>query len=241
VKPASAKLVLLCLADAHNSETGRCFPSATYIARKTGQDKKTVYSSIEKLEAQGFISVERSQGKCPLYDLNLTQERVYPKTGTPENGYAQKRVDTLPENGETPYPKTGNEPVINQELSVKKQEGKKSEPPEYVQFAGFMWSRIQPITGSNRKPDFEKWAKHIRLLVEKDGRSLATVGDDRAHFIVQGFNFLLNVFLLGAKLKKLTQLRLDVIQRRSGLRCGHLLCVFHGSHTPVRWLHCTAQ
>lgn len=175
VKPASAKLVLLCLADAHNAETGRCFPSAPYIASKTGQDKKTVYAAILKLENQGLISVEKAQGKCPEYTLNPTQKRVDPITGRPENGCTQKRVDTLPENGCAPYPKTGNEPVINQEVTLKSSSQKNSEPQEFVEFAHWMWARIQPITKQNREPNFQTWAKDIRLLVTRDGRDPSEV------------------------------------------------------------------
>jgi len=148
VKPATAKLTLMLLADCHNAETGRCDPSTKFICEFTGLDKKTVPACIETLESMGLIRKVRRPGGRPQFSLliaenpvpareknerrrvvpfarpkqlDLPRNRVYPKTGTPENGYPENGHTTLPENGDTPipdfgdtpYPKTGYEPRSN--------------------------------------------------------------------------------------------------------------------------------
>lgn len=139
VKPASAKLVLLCLANCHNSKSGRCYPSTGHISSETGLDKKTVPGAINKLSDAGFVSVEKRCGTSRSYTLNLTQKRGrleapkttknkaknltqkrgYPKTGVPQNRGNPKTDQTLPKTGEGGYPKTGTKPIINHKNHLK--------------------------------------------------------------------------------------------------------------------------
>lgn len=65
LKPACA-LVLLCLANRHNQETGRCDPSVSRIAKDTGLTRKTVQTSLRALEADQSIQTifrQRSTGR----------------------------------------------------------------------------------------------------------------------------------------------------------------------------------
>lgn len=71
IKPATAKLVLLCLADCHNEDTRQCNPSVAFIARKSGLDKKTVPVALKTLETMGFITIERRTGTSAQYWLNI--------------------------------------------------------------------------------------------------------------------------------------------------------------------------
>ena len=115
VKPASAKLVLLCLADCHNAETGNCYPSHEHIARQTGLKEKTVPGALKELAELGLIQIIHRPGTSSTFSLNLPQKRGTPKLGAPKNGVPRKRVDTPPEIGGTPPPKLGYEPGKNQE------------------------------------------------------------------------------------------------------------------------------
>lgn len=103
VKPASAKLVLLCLANCHNDGTGRCNPSVKYIGDATGLDKKTIPVALEILAEKGLISFDRRRGAPPNYRVNFTRKR---EKSLPENG-ATFESKSLPENGSSVYPKTG--------------------------------------------------------------------------------------------------------------------------------------
>jgi len=141
-RPAPLKLILLCLADCHNSDTGRCDPSEKYISRFTGVDKKTIPKAIEVLEELGLITVKHRPGTSKQYELNfhrfpvpprekgkprplvdidapeqldIPQEGVTPITGIPNNGVTQERTSGIPVNGVGGNPLTGNEPRSNLE------------------------------------------------------------------------------------------------------------------------------
>ncbi|MEM1113245.1 MAG: helix-turn-helix domain-containing protein [Pseudomonadota bacterium] len=131
VKPAPAKLTLLCQADCHNSETGRCDPSVNYISLFTGLDRKTVYEAIQKLELMGLISVEERPGKSSQYNLLISENpapsrgKDKPKQPVPirpisRSHLTQKRVSSntvqpefeqvgSPENGSTWAAKDGSD------------------------------------------------------------------------------------------------------------------------------------
>ena len=87
IKPATAKLVLLCLADCHNGDSGQCNPGVNYIARQTGLDRKTVMHSIDTLRQNGVISVTNKQGAGNTYrlktstEIGTSQQKPVPKTG----------------------------------------------------------------------------------------------------------------------------------------------------------------
>lgn len=128
VKPSACKLVLLCLADCHNSDTHRCDPSTRYITDFTGLDKKTVPEALIKLETMGLVTPKKRPGTSTHYELHIhsnpvparkegerkkpvpvaviakpgvTRKRGNPKTGTHP---PQKRVTPktgIPENGVT--------------------------------------------------------------------------------------------------------------------------------------------
>lgn len=58
VHPGSAaeKLVLLGLADRHNTEHDAAYPSTAWLVEFSGLDRKTVVAALDRLEAAGLIS-----------------------------------------------------------------------------------------------------------------------------------------------------------------------------------------
>lgn len=136
---ATAKLVLLCLADCHNADTGRCDPSAKYIADKSELNIKTIPVALKKLEDFGLIIIEKRSGHSPNYRLNISQNWDSPKSGRsnvpaprslPKNGYTQKwgtpktgypktGVEGTPKTGKGGHPKLGNEPIREPKKNLK--------------------------------------------------------------------------------------------------------------------------
>lgn len=55
VGSSSVKLVLLALAGNANDETGEAYPSVSFIANRTHQDRKTVIASLDQLVTTGVI------------------------------------------------------------------------------------------------------------------------------------------------------------------------------------------
>jgi hypothetical protein len=140
VKPASSKLTLLCLADCHNSDNGRCDPSVAFVTEFTGLDRKTVIKALETLKALGLISFQKRRGNSTQYhlhiadhpvparekgerkkvvsittpkQLDLSQKRDNPILGYPNNGTTENGTPGCPKNGTPPIPKTGHEPTKN--------------------------------------------------------------------------------------------------------------------------------
>lgn len=66
---ASAKFVLIELANALNRETGKCYPSIEALQEATELNRKTVIAATKHLEEKGFITKRRSfvNGKQIVY------------------------------------------------------------------------------------------------------------------------------------------------------------------------------
>lgn len=114
IKPATAKLVLLCLADCHNGDSGQCNPSISYLAKQTGLDPKTVRSGLAMLEKIGVVDAEKRMGASAQYHLQ-TPTNIGTPTPT-ENGTTKNGTPT--ENGTTnfgpnPYQKRQGTPTKN--------------------------------------------------------------------------------------------------------------------------------
>lgn len=108
IKPATAKLVLLCLADCHNGDTGRCNPSAEYIAKQTGLNRKTVLAQLQNLEQQGALTTEKRHGTSNQYSL---QTSTNIGTGTEIGTGTKNGTGVVPKTGLPPVPKTVLEPT----------------------------------------------------------------------------------------------------------------------------------
>lgn len=78
-------LILLVLAD-HANDDGICWPSATRIATRAKLSERQVRRRIDTLEAQGYIEVERREGKTSrvrLVSTNPGHQEVTPDTESP--------------------------------------------------------------------------------------------------------------------------------------------------------------
>jgi hypothetical protein len=73
--PPSEKLVLLALADCANDE-GICWPSATTLARKSGQGERTVRRCIQSLISKRHLAQDQRSGTSPVYRVNPCQSGI---------------------------------------------------------------------------------------------------------------------------------------------------------------------
>ena len=67
------KFVLVALADYHNSQTNKCFPSLESIAQKTGFSIRTVIYAVQALKTQGLIDFKSVRNRSNRYQLNMGQ------------------------------------------------------------------------------------------------------------------------------------------------------------------------
>ena len=140
LKP-SAKFVLLALADCLNERTGRLNPSISAISEKTGQNRKTIISSLSILEGLGLIVKSKTFGTSTSYQLNLDV------LCSAENGTGMQK-DTSPKNGTRADPKT----VLDQ---TQKGDTNQEEPRKNQEFIGGK-SPQPPKKSKPKKPKFQK-------------------------------------------------------------------------------------
>lgn len=69
--PTLKKFVLISLADQANSD-GICWPSLTYIERRTGMCRNSVISAIKWLEANGYVNKIQGVKKSNCYKINTS-------------------------------------------------------------------------------------------------------------------------------------------------------------------------
>ena len=96
------KAVLIALCD-RASYVGFCYPSIEDIAYRAGCSKRTVIRAIEELEALGYLSVSRGQGKLNKYilsaeKLSTTRDSESPKYNIHNGDTQSKSSDTQSKN-----------------------------------------------------------------------------------------------------------------------------------------------
>lgn len=77
------KLVLFCLADCHNGETGRCDPTVATIMQITGLSNRAIATALIDLEALKHITARRERGARSTYDMHPSGEPASPHPQEP--------------------------------------------------------------------------------------------------------------------------------------------------------------
>lgn len=112
---AADKLILLALAERHNTETRIAYPSTAWLVEFSSLDRKTVLKSLERLQEQGLIidSGHRmgSTGGVKAWRLAYDGEAV-PKTGQVKRSQNSHEAvpffpEAVPKTGQLSGPKNG--------------------------------------------------------------------------------------------------------------------------------------
>ena len=148
--PSSEKLVLLCLSDCHNGDTGQCNPSVNYISRKTSLDRKTVLKALRVLSDQEVLSRIKVEGSSNQYFLAV---EAVPNMGL---GVAQISPKAVPN--------MGHKPISKPKKNLHYENGD-------LETAETIYNLILTLNPKHRKPAMESWANEIRLMREKDNYS----------------------------------------------------------------------
>jgi hypothetical protein len=99
------KLVMLVVASHRNEETGRCFPSQSLVAEKSGLTDRTVRRSLTSLEEKGLISRAKQTGKSDEIFFPTTPDT---ETATPDTVSAYPGRSFLPPRTQCPTNREGN-------------------------------------------------------------------------------------------------------------------------------------
>lgn len=84
--PPGEKLVLLALADQANDQGTQCWPSVETIAKRSGQNSRTVRRALASLETKGHLTRKHRDGTSNQYHVhpchNVTPDKLSPLTKT---------------------------------------------------------------------------------------------------------------------------------------------------------------
>ena len=148
--PSSEKLVLLCLADCHNADTGQCNPSVNYICKKTSLDRKTILKSLKLLNDKNWLSRTKVEGSSNQYFLAIGGS---PLTVLGEGEYSSKAVPNL-----------GHKPKTKPKKNLRWEDGD-------LETAESIYNLLLALNPKHKKPSLETWANTIRLMRESDGHT----------------------------------------------------------------------
>lgn len=154
---SAERLVLLALAEHHNSKTGACHPSVGRIARKTALSERGVRKALSRLEAKGLLTIRRTSGG--LYATN--EYRLTIPVHLPTESQ-ESSEDPPPQTCEGPRkaPSLPKAAFSTAESASDPAEGSESQPEAFIAFRD-----------PDKPPDWcetEDWATacHLADLVE---------------------------------------------------------------------------
>lgn len=133
IKPSSLKFVLVALAD-NCTHDGLAWPSLKALSEKTGQDRKTIIASLDKLELMGIIADSGKRvgatGQVKVYRFNSTENGTVPKTE--QYRFSRETVPFIPdnstENGTRNLKGTVKEPSISNVVAIPSKKSEKKKP-----------------------------------------------------------------------------------------------------------------
>jgi len=198
VPKASAKLVLIYMAD-YAGDGNLSFQCVSKLSVRTGLDRKTIITAITYLEQAGYVrdtgEKRGATNKIVVYELldKFNGIETVPKTGSlnsPKNGIVkQSRKRNSPESGTVPktdikqYRKRTLNSTENgtqiKELDLRTIELKESQRNAFTDedknIAEFMLAMIRKFNPAHKQPNLPSWANDIRLLRERDKRSMVEI------------------------------------------------------------------
>ena len=178
-RTATAKLVLIGLADCHNRDTGQCDPGNTHLSNIAQCTKRSVINAIEELEALGYITTQKSNGRRTNYKLNLNVKQCNQFTG--EN-IAPVKSAHEPVKYETPTGENDNSSFSIEPVRTSKQTSKtlrdsrggekivKASDDDYS-LACKLLAGIRRLKPDYKQPNLDTWADDVRKMRELDGRN----------------------------------------------------------------------
>jgi DNA-binding transcriptional ArsR family regulator len=114
----SRLVLMLCLAD-HANDNGECFPSITRLAERSRLHRQNVMVHLKELEALGYITVKRVEGRHNSYILHPTRNETV--TGTASATRNETVTGTGNDTVTGPVTPPLPEPSINRQLNHQEQ------------------------------------------------------------------------------------------------------------------------
>lgn len=191
------KLILIKLAD-HANDAGECWPSVQHIADQCEASKSSIKSHLKILEKEGYLKkIHRKKGslnQSNIYILNLSDNgsnfnpsrsnsaplsRSNADLGRSNSNLGRSNADlgggsnSDPRNYhslETSSKHNVDDEVIDDDIA-----DAPGFTPEDLEFAKSMFESVKSVMPKTKPPNFETWAKDIRLMRERDNHSLTEI------------------------------------------------------------------
>lgn len=176
--------ILIAMADHADDDGSKCFPSLSRIAWKTGYDRRHVQRMTRELQKMGvLVEVARSNRRHPTeYQIELsaakrkapyvTRGDIYDMRGDISNN--QGRHPDRPNHQENHQ----KEPSDTSSLPTRKKEQPQASEvvqPSIERLCDLMAQLQNERLGRSEYTASTTWKRDMRLLVEKDGRSVEAV------------------------------------------------------------------
>ena len=194
------RIIMLALAD-HADDSGRCFPSMSRLAQRTGLSERAVRTNVRKLEIEGYLSVIIGAGMSganvyfvkPTPAADAPRQEMPPGISCPEGGH----MTTVRGAAGAPKPSlTINEPPENTPIAPKDDDpakAKKTKLPELwtpsdTDIASVHSLQIHPDDIKEIANDFyEYWAERTDAGGKKTPRGWSQAWRNRCRDIAPQF------------------------------------------------------
>ena len=184
---ATARFVLLAIADVANDAGAEAYPSMATLVKKTRLSERTVQAAIRTLEDLGELVVYRNAGpkgsnKYRIVMRDTPAESAPPQNLHPPAGNAgaavapPQDVHPTPAAVAPPPPQQlhPNHPLTTLEPSKEPSSSEPASRPDVEQICAHLADRIE-ANGSKRPTITDAWRKAARLLLDRDGRTVDQV------------------------------------------------------------------
>jgi DNA-binding transcriptional MocR family regulator len=143
VLPANQKLVLIVLANFHNDEIQKAWPSQETLCRLTSLSRATINRALRELNKKGHITVwkERSSGQYPhnVYRINHVSGRHMVKEVSVKNDQTMCQKEPSPCSTVRHYPlRTLKKPLNENSKKIRRNSGLPQSVEEFRELPPFL-------------------------------------------------------------------------------------------------------
>lgn len=157
VGEVAAKMLLVCIANAHNSATGVCCPSIDRLCKESGMSRSSVKRWLKWLTKEGFIVVEENRDEHARQTTNTY--RIVSTTSSRSNLNPSQGRGSPDEPGEgsncEPPEGSNCEPPLKEPEENRKKDGNASARDGLRQeFEDYIWAEFPCNPNSDRSKAF---------------------------------------------------------------------------------------
>lgn len=178
VKSAPLKLTLLQLAN-NSDDSGKSYYSIPKMAKACGVSDRTFMRKISELEEIGVLHVERRTNRPSIYTLIASAmggDSLSPQKNALTESHGEVTECHAHSDRESHDP--NNDPNTKpNNLIVEENPQRDKFEEEDLRLAEWMYQKIKITVPSAKAPNFKTWADKIRLMRERDNRTIREIAE----------------------------------------------------------------